>query len=451
MEPFRHHVFVCTQQKPEGVTCCPASGAMTVLGALHGELGKQVLSNDVQVSSCGCLGLCDEGPIMIVYPEGTWYRKLTTADVPEIVSSHLRGGAAVPRLVWNDPPAMKATAVDHTAKYLAMVKAKDDAGILPDDLNDLARSFMPARVLLTALYLDVFTSVADGASAQKVAQRIGGANRATEMLLNALTSLKLMEKREGIFFNSPASARFFAEGSRDNARPSLLHTANLWKRWSTLTDAIREGTAVAPRVRDDQWVTSFIAAMDRNAKERAGAVVKSIASPAIQRVLDLGGGSGAYSIALARAVPGLKAEILDTAEVVPLAQEYIRKAGPPDRRSAHVGDMLADPLGNGFDLVLVSAICHMFPPDKNRGLFERAFNGLAPKGLIVVQDFILEPDKTAPRAAALFALNMLVGTTGGRTYTEPEYAEWLREAGFTEVRRVRLPGSPSGLMIGVRP
>jgi hypothetical protein len=68
---------------------------------------------------------------------------------------------------------------------------------------------------------------------------------------------------------------------------------------------------------------------------------------------------------------------------------------------------------------------------------------------LVVQDFILEPDKTAPRAAALFSLNMLTGTQAGSSYSEPEYASWLREAGFSDVRRVRLPG-PSGLMIAVR-
>ena len=450
MEPFRHHVFVCTQQKPEGVTCCPASGSMSVLGALHGELGKQGLSNDVQVSSCGCLGLCDEGPIMIVYPEGVWYRKVKADDVAEIVSSHLRSGQLVSRLVWSDAPAMKAMAVEHTQNYLAMVKAKDEAGFLPDDLNDMARSFMPARALLTALELDIFTAVADGASAQKVAQKIGAANRSTEMLLNALVGLKLLDKRDGVFYNSAAAARFFTEGSRDNARPGLLHTANMWKRWSTLTDAVREGTAVAPRVRDRDWAKTFIAAMDRNARERAGAVVKAIASPGLKRVLDLGGGSGAYSIALARAVPGLKAEILDTAEVVPLTEQYISRAGLTERISTRVGDMLNDPLGDGYDLVLVSAICHMFSPDDNRVLVERVFNVLAPNGRIVVQDFVLEPDKTAPRAAALFALNMLVGTTAGSSYSEPEYTNWLRDAGFTEVRRVRFPGSPAGLMIGVR-
>ena len=67
---------------------------------------------------------------------------------------------------------------------------------------------------------------------------------------------------------------------------------------------------------------------------------------------------------------------------------------------------------------------------------------------MVVQDFILEPSKTAPRAAALFSLNMLVGTRAGSCYSEPEYTTWLRDAGFSDVRRVRLPG-PAGLMIGI--
>src|SRR5208283_3250889 len=329
------------------------------------------------------------------------------------------------------------------------VKAKDEAGILPDDLDAMLRSYMPSRALLTALELDVFSAVADGASAKHVARKISADSRSTEMLLNALASLKLLEKRDGPFFNSAASARFFAEGSRDNQRGGLLHIANIWHRWSTLTEAVRAGTSAAPRVRDDNWVTSFIAAMDRNAKERAEAIVKAIAPSGIKRVLDLGGGSGAYSIAFARAVPEMKAEIMDTREVVPLTQEYIRKAGLADRISIRVGDMLSDPFGDNYDLILVLAICHMFSPEANRKLFQKAFNALAPKGQIVVQDFILEPDKTAPRAAALFALNMLVGTDAGSTYSEPEYAAWLRDAGFTDVQRVRLPG-PSGLMIGVR-
>jgi cyclopropane fatty-acyl-phospholipid synthase-like methyltransferase len=109
----------------------------------------------------------------------------------------------------------------------------------------------------------------------------------------------------------------------------------------------------------------------------------------------------------------------------------------------------SDQLGVGYDLVLVSAICHMLGVDENKDLLKRCFQALAPSGRLVIQDFILEPDKTAPKSAALFALNMLVGTRGGSTYTEAEYAAWLTEAGFQDARHVRLPG-PSGLIIGRR-
>lgn len=449
MEVFRQHVFICTEEKSEGVTACPRSGSLHVLQALQQGLCAQGLDDDVQVTTCGCLGLCDDGPIMIVYPGGIWYRKIKEEDVSEIVTS-LRSGQVVSRLVWSDPPAMKAQSKEHRDRYRAMVKARDEAGILPDDLYEMTRAYMPSRTVLTALELDVFTAVADGASAEHVAGKIHADPRATGMLLNALVSLHLLEKTNGTFLNSPASARFFREGSRDNARAGLLHTAHIWHRWSRLTESVRTGTPAAPGEENkDNFVPAFIAAMDRNAKERAGAVVKAVGTNGIGRMLDLGGGSGAYSIAFARALPQIRSEIVDMGDVVPLTQEYIKKAGLADRVTTRVGDMLRDPLGENYDLILVSAICHMFSPEQNRELFRRAYNALTPKGQIVVQDFILEPSKAAPRAAALFSLNMLVGTEAGSSYSEPEYAEWLRSAGFSAVRRVRLPG-PSGLMIGVR-
>ena len=448
MEPFRHHIFVCTQEKPEGVTSCACNGSWRILQALEHELIAQGLDNEVQVTTCGCLGLCDEGPLLIVYPEGVWYQKVMENDVPEIVSSHLRSGKVVARLAWTDASAMKKESAEHRDRYRAMVKAKDEAGTLPDDLYEMTRSYMPSRVLLTALELDVFTAVGDGVPAEHVARKIHADPRATEMLLNALASLQLLEKKDGTFSNSARSARFFSAGSRDNAREGLLHIANIWHRWSTLTECVRTRISVAHE-RDDKWVKAFIAAMDRNARERASAVVKAIGTSGIKRMLDLGGGSGAYSIAFARAIPQLKSEILDVGEVVPLTQEYIRQAGLADRITTRVGDMLRDPLGRNFDLVLASQISHMFSEEENRTLFRRACDALAPGGQFVVQDFILEPSKTAPRAAALFALNMLVGTRAGSTYSEPEYANWLRDTGFSNVRRVRLPG-PSGLMIGVR-
>jgi 3-hydroxy-5-methyl-1-naphthoate 3-O-methyltransferase len=449
MEPFRHHLFVCTQTKPEGATSCPVNRSWQVLQTLETELIKQGLDAEVQVSTCGCLGLCDDGPVMTVYPEGVWYRKIREEDIAEIVSSHLKSGKPVSRLVWGDPQEMRAEMIEHRDRYRAMVKARDQAGTLPDELNEMIRGFMPSRAVLTALELDLFSAVGNGRSANEVADKIDCDERATEMLLDALVSLKLLEKREGTFLNTPVSARFLSESSRDNARPGLMHIAHLWDRWSTLTECVQSGTCVERDEGKHYGVRDFIAAMDRNAKERAAAVVKAVGVNGIRRMLDLGGGSGAYSIALAREMPNLNSEILDQAEVVPLTHAYIHKAGLEERVTTRVGNMLRDPLGKNYDLILVSAICHMFSAEENRKLFRRIYDALAPHGRVIVQDFILEAERTAPRFATLFSLNMLVGTRAGRSYSEPEYMEWLQNAGFSDVRRMRLPG-PAGLMIGCR-
>jgi len=450
MTPFRFHVFVCDQQKPEGAPCCAARGSGQVLEALRREVAARGLEGEVQVTACCSLGLCEHGPNLVVYPEGTWYSGVTPADVPEMVRSHFQEGAPVERLVCADAAVVRTEILSNREKMLAARRAREAAGVLPDDLNERIRAFQGSRVVLTALELDMFTAVGDGAGAVELAARLDTDPRATGMLLNALASLGLLVKREGVFRNSPETARYFTAGSRDNARPALLHTAHLWQRWSTLTDCVRAGTAVARDEvagRGQDWTEAFIAAMHRNASERAPLVVRAVGAENLRRMLDVGGGSGAYSIAFAQANSALRADILDLATVEPIARRHIQQAGVADRVRVRAGDLRSDSLGEGYDLVFLSAICHMLSPGENLDLLRRCREALAPGGRIVIQDFILEPDKTAPRFAALFALNMLVGTSGGSTYSEPEYAAWLGEAGFREIRHASLPGI-TGLMIG---
>ena len=167
-------------------------------------------------------------------------------------------------------------------------------------------------------------------------------------------------------------------------------------------------------------------------------------------MLDVGGGSGAYAIAFAQAHPQLHVDILDVPAVTPIAERHIAAAHLQDRVRTRNGDLTSASLGEGYDIILLSAICHMLSPEENRDLLARCFAAAASGGRVVIQDFILDRSKTAPKSGALFALNMLVGTRGGSAYSEEEYGGWLRAAGFTAVDHVRLPG-PTGLMIGVKP
>ena len=453
MEPFRFHIFVCTQQKPEGVASCPASGSMAVLGELDREIEVRGLRNDVQVTTCGCLGLCDEGPMMVVYPEGVWYRRVQPSDVSEIVSKHLADGGPVgkpvDRLVWKDAAAMKAMVIEHGEKFRAAMAARERAGVLPDRLDEMIGGNMASRCLLTALELDIFAAVGEGASAAEVGKKIDASARGAGILLNALVALGLLAKSGDEFRNTDETARFFAEGSKDNQRNALMHHVKLWHRWSTLTDAVRAGTRVEiGRDQNPEWTTDFIAAMQNIAKDRAPVVVKALGTAGVRRILDLGGGSGVYSIAFAKASPDVKCEILDLAAVAPLAADYVSKAGAAAQVSIRSGDMLHGDLGSGYDIIMLNAICHMFSEEQNRDIFRRARKALAPNGRLVVQDFILNPDKTGPVLAALFSVNMLVGTEAGASYNEKEFTTWMKDAGFGEVRRIDLPG-PADLIVGL--
>lgn len=447
MEPFRYHVFVCNQQKPEGVPCCSASGAGQLLGRLYGELGRAGLDREVQVSSCGCLGLCDGGPVMVSYPDGVWYSKIQPDDVPELVRSHFQQGQPVTRLQRTDAARMKAEILEHHDRYLAMLKAKDQAGVVPDDLVETVRGFWASRILLTAIELDIFNAVGDGNSAGDVAQRAGTDANATATLLHALVSMGLLSQQNGNFHNTPTTARFLTKASPDDARAGLLHQASLWERWSHLTECVRHG-AKPSQQRTPEDTRAFIAAMDRNSRERTGAVVKAVGNGA-RRMLDLGGGSAAYSIAFAKAFPDLQAVVLDLPEVTAMAAAHVQDAQFHNRIKVQAGDMLTAPLGEGYDLVLLSAIAHMFSPEQNASLCKRAHAALTPNGRIVIQDFILDPTRTRPRLGALFAVNMLVSTNGGNCYTEQEYSGWLQQAGFKDIHKVTLPG-PAGLMMATR-
>src|SRR6516164_5609605 len=257
-----------------------------------------------------------------------------------------------------------------------------------EHLMNRIRAFQESRALLTAVELDLFSAVGPGATAAEAASQLQTDERATEMLMNALTALGMLQK-------------------------------------------------------------AFIAAMDRNVVERAPLVVKAVDTNEVRRMLDVGGGSGGYSIAFAKASPELHAEVRDLPAVLPLTEQYIEKSGLSERVKTRAGDLRRDEFGRDYDLVFVSAICHMLGPAENQDLFNRCFAALAFGGRIVVQDFILKSDKTAPRQAALFALNWLVVTQNGGNYSEDEYSAWLGKAGFRDVRHVLLPGS-TGLMVGVK-
>ena len=313
------------------------------------------------------------------------------------------------------------------------------------NLIQSARAFQESRVLLSALELDVFAAVGEGAAATEAALKLGTDPRATEMLLNALVAVGALSKRDAVFHCTVESKAL------GPARPGLLHMVHLWDTWSSLSECVKSGRAVRSRGPEgfpEARTRAFIAAMHARARDSAQETVRLSGIRDARRMLDVGGGSGAFSIAFAKACPDLRAEILDLGAVVPLAEDYIREAGLQDRVRVRPGDMRTAEFGEGFDLVLLSAVCHMFSEDENRALIQRCAEALVPRGHLVIREFILQEDRTGPPHAALFALNMLVGTEHGNTYTEGEYRTWMTEAGLGAITR---PDPEGDVLVASKP
>ena len=198
MQPFRYHVFACEQKKPDGAPCCSARGAAAVIAALRHEVAAAGLNDTVQITTTGSLGLCERGPNLVVYPEGTWYSGVTAADVREIVREHFKGGTPVERLAHRDEAAVKAEIQGNRARAHAAIKAREAAGAVPDELMGMLRGYQESRILLTG---DRAGRVHRRGRRRDAPRRSPSAaaptRRATELLLNALVALERGAARRG--------------------------------------------------------------------------------------------------------------------------------------------------------------------------------------------------------------------------------------------------------------
>ncbi len=308
-----------------------------------------------------------------------------------------------------------------------------------DEIMQIVSAFRMSRVLLTAFELHLFDIIDDKEkSSDETAKELSTDSRATDRLMNALTAMGLLRKKRNKFSNTPSSTKYLVRG-KPGYMGGLGHSLSLWQTWSSMTDAVRKGTAVMMRdpinERQSGWIESFITAMHTRAKIQAPKVISYLNLKGISKVLDVGGGSGAFSFAFVKAKKGLRATVFDLPNVINITKKYIEQEGMTEFVSTVSGDYLKNDLGTNYDLVFLSEIIHSNSPDEVNLLFKKCVKALNPGGRLVVIDHIMSEDRTKPLMGALFALNMLVGTPVGDTYTETEIKNWMKEAGLSNIVR----------------
>jgi predicted O-methyltransferase YrrM len=325
-------------------------------------------------------------------------------------------------------------------------KEKDQAKWSQETLLGMGRAFMESRVLLTGTELDLFTLVAaKPLSAEQIAGRIGADLRALTILLDALAAMGLLIKQDDTYQTEPSAARMLSAESSASILPMIRHSADLWDRWGQLTHR------VAGLREKEKSMRAFIGAMHVIGNTLAPRIVSLVGSAGARRLLDVGGASGTYTIAFLEAEPRMRATLFDLPPVIDMARERVGAAEMLDRVTLVAGDYRKDPLPAGHDLAFVSAIIHQNSPAENVAMFRKIFTALDPGGRIVVRDHILSSDRTHPKSGALFAVNMLVGTEGGNSYTETDIRDAMEKAGFVGVRILHPDTRMDGLIEGFRP
>jgi predicted O-methyltransferase YrrM len=318
----------------------------------------------------------------------------------------------------------------------------------------LARKFMESRIFLTGAEMDLFTLLTPAPlSVQEIAEKKQADSRGLTILLDALAAMDLLVK-EGGKYRCPDSVSHFLSSDAPGVLPMVLHMGHLWKRWSGLTNVVQgRGGRMEPMssTRDEHDLQAFIGAMHVIAKSFAPRVVAAIRPASCRALLDVGGALGTYTQAFLEAVPEMKATLFDRPEVIEMTRKHLADAGVLGRVTLAPGDFYADELPGGHDLAFVSAIIHQNSPDQNVGLFSKVFRALIPGGRVVIRDHIMEADRTRPKDGAIFAVNMLVVTPAGGTYTYDQVREALSKAGFVRVRLLQAGEHMDGLVEAFKP
>jgi precorrin-6B methylase 2 len=322
------------------------------------------------------------------------------------------------------------------------------------DVLEAARGYQAAAVITAAADLELFDVLAEAPlAAADLARRLGCDLRGLTVLLDALTSLELLEKEKDRYSLADGVKACLTATGPQTVLAMAQHQGTCLRRWAQLARVVKTGSSAEPMagVRGEKGDTeAFIGAMHNVSAPVAEKVVADIQPLRFRHLLDVGGASGTWTLAFLRACPTGRATLFDLPEVIPLARRRLAPERDGQRVTLVAGDYMNDTLPGGADLVWVSAIVHQNSREANRQLFRKAFEALEPGGRILIRDIIMEPSRTSPQAGALFAVNMLVGTEGGSTFTFEELKEDLEAAGFARVAVARQAEDMSSVLSAVK-
>jgi len=302
----------------------------------------------------------------------------------------------------------------------------------------MASAFYESCVLFSACDLGIFAKIAevDKGDAKAIASELELDERGTRLLLDACTSLGLLEKDRGLYCNTPESKMFLVPGSPGDLSGAIRYNRDVYPAWGKLTNLVKTGNPVEkPDIhlgQDPERTRTFVMAMHYRALGIGQAVVPQLDLAGSKTVLDVGGGPGTYSVLIAQKNTDVTCTVLDLPEVVKIADELIQQQGMSERVKTLSGDYRTTPFPDNNDTVNFFGMFHQESPESIQALLKKAYASLNPGGTVNVMDMMTDHTHTQPRFSALFAVNMALTTDNGWVPADSELKQWTEEAGFKD-------------------
>jgi ubiquinone/menaquinone biosynthesis C-methylase UbiE len=328
----------------------------------------------------------------------------------------------------------------------------------PQRVMQLMWGYATTMVLEAGVRLRYFDELAaEPGTAEELARRTGTSLRGARAVLNALVGLELLRKEGEQYLLGPEAEAFLVSDRPSFVGAMVRHASSrLIPSWLHLTEVAKTGHpphAVNQEEIGAEFFAGFVEdifPMSYGAARTLATELKVSASERALSVLDLAAGSGVWGIALAEASPQVSVTAVDWPAVLEVTRRVAARRGVGERLRTVAGDLLEVDFGGPHDIAVLGHILHSEGEERSRRLLARVHSALTPGGTVVIAEMVPNDERTGPQFPLLFAVNMLVHTEAGDVFTFAEMSEWLRAAGFTDVRQVEAP-SPSPLLVARRP
>jgi len=331
--------------------------------------------------------------------------------------------------------------------------------ITPERLMQFGFAYAPPLIIAAAVSNQVFDSLESGSkTVDQISKETGASARGLRMLMNALVGLELLKKdRHQKYSLTPESAAFLVS-NKPGALAGFfrLNVTQLVSKWLQLGDVVRTGRP-ALAVNQEGEGTEFFSGLVENIIPMSYATAQTLAdhlklakAKNEVRVLDLAAGSGIWGIVLAQASARVRVTAVDWAGMIPTTKRITQKFGVGARFKFIEGDLLEADFGSGYDIATLGHILHSEGEERSRQLLKKTFRALKSGGTIAIAEWLVNDERTQPLPPLMFAVQMLVNTEKGDTFSFNEIKSWLEEAGFKKVRKLEAPG-PSPLILATKP